>query len=385
MRFFWLSLASFTCIAAVVIPSPLAVVGRRDLGEYSTSIQAIATESPQYDPSDLAKEMSTNLVNLFYANESNNWSDYCHSTSMPVVWQVAVAGKVMTNTKKPEYLDKAISALNNYRNASGGYSASMSRNGEIYTDDNAQIAWIYAQAYENTKYSKYQNENQNITDFIDGYTTRGGGILWSISGTYIASISTLEEAVAALKLYSSKKDSKYLDIAKANVNWVIDNLLENSTDFIWDGMNQDGSINEGKLTYTIGTMISSCAYLAYYGDSDRDWKAIGVQFGVQFIAGGALNNQFFTNGHINDIIERSHLLFVGIADLVAMTVPTSSYEYDAYQAFKRLVTRESRNLYDEYTSVVRNSSCPTNEYQSLLKYSSLAQVFYEVSRVVDKI
>lgn len=360
---------------------------REDYGQYRTSIQTIHYDSPQYNTSGLAHQFATNLANLFYSESTNNWSDNCANSAVPVVWQVAVAGKVMTNTKRSDYLSIATTALSNYRNSTGGYSASTAKNADIYTDDNAQIAWVFSAAYENTGREEYLDEHRNITDFLALYEdeSQGGGILWTINGNYIASISTLETAVAAAQLCKHTGDTDYCQLAKDCITWTLDHLIDQNDKFIMDGLSEDGGVNGGKLTYTFGTLISACAYLSQMGDLDQDWKAIAVEFGVRLLAGGRFDNQFFDqNGHMNDIIDRSHLVFVGFADLLEFTTPVGSYQEDAYNLFNDFVIRESRHFHDTYQNLI-NGTCPGNEYNSLLKYASLAQVFQEASRVSDYI
>lgn len=357
-------------------------------GNYSTSITPIETESPQYDTQELADQLSDQLVWLFFANGTYTWSDNCSSTVNPVVWQVAIAGEVMANTKNSNNLDRATSALKNYRNSTAGYSASMAKNGDVYTDDNAQISWVFTSAYSDTKSQSYLDEAKSIIDLISDYESpdQKGGIYWSIEGHYISLISCLETAVAALRYNALSPNDDYVRLAKRAIIFILDNMVDDKDGFIYDGKYPDGSINYGKLTYTTGVLISGCAYLAQLGDSEKDWKAIAVEFGVKLISGGTLDNQFFSDGHINDIIERSHLVFMGFADLLSFTTPSSTYQTQAYHEFKLLVIKEARNFRDSNKEVFESSQCPTtSDYGTLIKYASLAQVFKSTSRVVSRV
>lgn len=357
-------------------------------GNYSTSITPIQTETPQYDVYELADDLSDQLVWLFFANGTYTWSDNCSSTVNPVVWQVAIAGEVMANTKDSNNLDRATSALKNYRNSTGGYSASMAKNGDIYTDDNAQISWVFTSAYSDTRTESYLEEAKSIIDLIRDHESpnQKGGIYWSINGEYISLISCLETAVAALRYNALSKNDDYVKLAKRAIIYILDNLVDEKDGFIYDGKYPDGSINYGKLTYTIGVLISGCAYLDQLGDTEKNWKAIAVEFGVKFISGGTLNNQFFSDGHINDIIERSHLVFMGLADLLSFTTPSTPYQKQAYDDFKQLIVREARNFRDNNEEIFESNRCPnSSEYGTLIKYASLAQVFKSVSRVVSRI
>lgn len=355
----------------------------------SSTIKSISTKLPYKDPNDISDDLSKKTDSLFFHDDTYTWSDICNGTKAPVVWPVAVAGKVLADTEDEDLINKALSSLKAYRASSGGYSASMGGNPQIYTDDNAQISWVFSSAYSTTNDNSTLSENKNLTGFLqENKDKQRGGIKWLVTSDYIALISNLETAVAAMKLNSISGDDEFVPLAKYCIVWTLQNLLDNSDtndDFIYDGMYEDGSLNKGKLTYTIGTLISACAYLTKIGDTEQNWQQIAVTMGIRFISAGELNNQFFTDGHINDIIERSHLVFVGFADLLELTTPQDDHQQKAYKSFKQLITRESRYLYDQYSDTINSDSCPSNEFNDLLKYSSLAQVFHAVSRVVDLI
>lgn len=378
-----------TVVSCIPFTNPLVVRDEKIVYNDSTQIQSIHTPIAYKDPKEINEMLAQRTGSLFFSNQTYTWSDTCNETKAPVVWPVAVAGKVMANTRNPDNIAKAASALKGYRNPSGGYSASMNGNDQIYTDDNAQIAWVFSSAYAATKDEKYLTENKNLTGFLSQQEDKArGGVKWLITSTYIALISNLEVAMAALKyLEDGGGNDEHIPFAKECIVWTLQNLIDNLTtnNFIYDGMYENGSINKGKLTYTIGTLISACAHLIKIGDTDQDWQNIAVTFGVRFISGGKLDNQFFTDGHINDIVERSHLVFVGFADLLELTTPQNDYQKKAYDAFKELVQREARYLYDENSDIINSNSCPSNDFNKLLKFASLSQVFYEAARVVDKI
>lgn len=380
----------FFSFAAIANSFPYTLAKRDSRVQYNESveIQTISKKSPINNVKTISDSLSRKTSSLFFNNDTYIWSDNCNSTKTPVVWPVAVAGKVLANTQDEAQIDKATSALKNYRNPNGGYSTSMKGDDQIYTDDDGQISWIFSSAYETTSNEKYLEENKKLMNFLVNQTDSSkGGIKWLITDSYIALISTLEVAVAALQLDDIGGDEDFIPFAKDCILWTLDNLVDNSSSnpFIFDGIYKDGSINKGKLTYTVGTLISACAYLVKLGEIDHDWQGIAVTFGTRFISSGKLDNQFFTDGHINDIIERSHLVFVGFADLLEFTIPKTDYQKRAYKAYEDLIVREARYLYDKHSDVINNDECPSGDFSSLLKYASLAQVFYEVGRIADKI
>lgn len=361
---------------------------KRDIGDFTTSITSVETKSAEYSASDITNSLTDNLQSLFWKSDSSSWKDSCDQSRNPVVWQVAVAGKVLTNTGDSSKASDAIDALNRYKSNTneGGFSASTAKNGDIYTDDVSQVSWVFVDTYHITGEQTYLDEAKKIQKFLENWEDdkQNGGILWSINGKYIALISTLEAALAALKLNDADSDQYLVDFAKSCIDWTFDHLKDDGDSFIYDGMYEDGNINKGKLTYTIGVLMSCCAYLDKIGDDSKSWKSIGVEYGVKLAGGGKLDTRFFSNGHINDIVDRSHLLWAGISDLLQMTYPTSIYEFKAYDMLKNLAVREARHLYDGYPDMTKDS-CPDTSYKSLLKYASLGQIFYEVSRVSSDI
>lgn len=363
----------FLCIDAFVV--------QRNFNESHTSeIQSIETKSPKYSAEEIADELIERIKDEFYENNLGNWQNNCQDGGVPVLWQVAVAGHAIRRGDK-EMVSIALSSILNYRSSSGGYSATTAKNGEIYTDDDAQVQWCFMDAYSLEKNDTILEEAKNLTDFILSYQYKDDGVLWSITGDYIALISSLESALSSLRFYEVSGESKYLNVAKQSINWVLDTLVDDNDGFIMDGETIKGDINGGKLTYTIGTLISSLAYLTKLGDKDKDWKAMAIEFGLRLTASGKLNNQFFTDGYINDIIERSHLAYVGLADLLTMTDASDNYEKDVFDLFKQFVVREARHNRDKYNSTITTDTCPQDDFQHLLKFGSLIQVFLAASRV----
>lgn len=361
-----------------------------DLGSWTTSIKSVTTKDPTTKAADVYDTMYTNLWDLWWYDDNDNWRDGCNNNNTPVLWPVAVAGKAITDKEDSSKVDDVTGAIAKYKSKStdGGYSASTNKDDDIYTDDDAQALWVLVDAFKiKTSYDEWESASDLMSFLKSEKNSKQGGITWSINGDYIASISTLETGLAAARLYSMKYQSDLLTLAKYCINWTLSNLLDSDDKFIYDGMNEDGSINNGKLTYTIGVAISTLCYLDKYDNftDNADWKSMAVELAARFIGGGQLNTQFYTDGYINDQIRYSHLLFAGFADLLEMTDPLGDYENDVYDAIKNEVVREGRNLFDTYedNNININGTCPSVN-TDLLDYASLTQIFYQVSRVTTE-
>lgn len=375
---------SFVAFSIFFLSINAFYVQRRSNSSQTTQLQLIETKVPLYIAQDIADDLTQKLQEYFYQEDVGNWQNSCQNGGDPLLWQVAVASHSIRSDDE-QLTERALTALANYRNSTGGYSASTAKNGEIYNDDDAQVQWGFMDAYQLENNITLLEEATNLTDFILSYQHDEGGIRWSINGDYISLISSLEGALASLRLHEVNGETKYLDVAKQSINWVLDTLVDSSDGFIMDGETINGDINGGKLTYTIGTLLSSCAYLTKIGDKEKDWKALAIDYGVRLTAGGKLENQFFSDGYINDIIERSHLAYVGVADLLTLTNPSDNYQKEAYDVFKQFLVREARHYKDTYNTTINSSQCPEDDFQHLLKFSSLIQVFVAASRVTNMI
>ena len=109
-------------------------------------------------------------------------------------------------------------------------------------------------------------------ELIQGqWSNEVGGVRWKVDGDYIASISTLEAALSAVKLYEQNKDDSLLSFAKKCLSWLDDNLLDKLDGFYYDGLNVNNktNIDKGKLTYTVGVAISTYSYLYKYTNDEQ--------------------------------------------------------------------------------------------------------------------
>lgn len=349
------------------------------------------------DPKEVYQTILYNLFNLYWDGSTGNWRDQCRVTDTPVVWPVAVSLRAITNggdLGNSQRINDILNSLAKYKlkTLDGAYSALTAQDSDVYNDDVSQVSWVFTDVL-----GSYQSQQlgYNANDLINYLGTQvnptKGGITWKHGLPYVSSILTLEAALAAVRYYEINNEPSLLTFAIYNLNWVFNNLLEPNTYFIYDGISADTSeVDKGKLTYTIGTAISTMAYLSKY-DSSEDWKSIALGFALKALANGTCDNQFFHTegadiGILNDSLDHSHLLFAGLADLLEFTTPSTTYEKQAYQMFRDFVQRQVRHLYEKYlnSDIYIGTSCPST-LNSLLDFGSLVQIFQDASRMVEGI
>lgn len=374
-----------TVSAAAVPDSSASNQNGANLGAFSTQIIAVLTQAPVVSAQSVFNQMAGNLWDNFWSQSTNTFTDKCDNSTSPVLWDLSVAAMAVVNTGNQANTAQVLNAIGTHKcNQIGGYSATNAGDSDIYNDDDAQALWVLIDGAQLTGSSA-----ANATALLNYLQTQQngavGGVSWDYNGQYVALISTLEVALAAAKLYKVDNNPAYLTFSKYCINWVLDNLVDPKDNFIYDGMGTDGSINKGKLTYTIGVAMSTLAYLSLW-DNTNDWQNIAITFGVKALGAGNLNSQFFSNGYINDSVDHSHNFFTGLADLLVLTSPSSSYQSSAYALFKSELIRETRHLYDEYSPVINSNSCSSvGAFNTLLNYGSLTQIFYQASRVAGQI
>lgn len=358
-------------MAMVVAAVPPRV--KRELGEWSPSIKSVETKSPEVRTQDVFEEANANLWKFFWNSDSLTWGAQCGAANEPVVWDVAVAGRAIIFGDDTSKTNKVVEAFANYKSTSSdGYSASTAKDGDIYTDDCAQIMWAFTDAYLSS-----WDKAKDLFGFLELWEHDDGGVLWSVNGNYIASILTLEAALGAVRLHEVSPLPKYTRFAKKLMDWSFDTLLDPTDKFFYDGIDTSGNVNTGKLTYTVGVAILTCVHLSLSNDTSRDWQAVAVELAMRFMNAGHLNTQFYTNGYINDQLRYLHLLFQGFGDLLKKTTPRSSYQKQAYDAVRHDLVRQARHVYDQYQAHI--GECQ----DGLLDYASLVQVFHAVAQVTD--
>lgn len=383
---------SLLALAASVAAAPASVsylnasrTTLLDLGSWTTSIASVTTQDPVVSATDVFEQLANNLWSNYWSNSSDSWIDQCQTNNAPVLWPVAVAGEAIAQTGAIDKLAAIAHSFLAYKSKlEGGYLATTAQNDDIYTDDDAQVVWALVSANKNLPLPSYLDDASNLLQYIDLKNNLArGGVIWSINGDYLATISSLEAALAAVKLNAAEEQDGLVDMAKYYLVWTISNLMDDTDKFFFDGMDVSGKVNNGKLTYTVGTAISTMAYLQKW-DTEYNWQAMAVELAVRVIGGGNLNSQFYSDGNINDQIRYLHLLYGGFADLLELTKPDGSYQQLAYAAIKNAVVKDARHIYDQNKNTTIKANCLSG-YNQLLDYASITQIFYQVLRVVDRI
>lgn len=364
--------------------APFAAAANIDsLGQYTAPILPVVPKIPLVSTSYLYQLLALAAVDKFW-HKSSGWSDQCNTTSAPVLWSVAVMSKAVANGMDQDTVKGVMGALFEYKSKnSGGFSASTAGDGDIYTDDDAQAVWAFIEASITTGNSTYFDTANKLLDFIIEQQKPDGGVVWGVQGNYLALISTVEAALAAVKSCQIVPNQRYLDFATLCLKWVFSALMS-PQHFLFDGVDTNGQVNRGQLSYTVGVAISTFSLLSTIDDSD-DWKSKALELAVRAIGGGELDSIFYTDAHVHDNIMYSHLLFAGFADLLAETAPTSLYEHKAYAAIRAELMRETRYLYDTvYPAIAASDGC-SFQFCNLLQMGSLVETFYQASRVAISI
>lgn len=381
------ALILFPALISALMPNASTIVP--DLGSFSTVITLIETKQPSIAAGKVFEDMTRTMWSMFWNNDKNLWNRACNSTEIALLWDVSVAADDTIYLWDYQKTSLASAAFESYMNSKlNALSASTARDLDIYTDDNAQAVYALLGAYAQHPTPQLLKQLRDIMSFlISQVNPKTGGVTWHYKSPYVLLISTLESALAAIKVFYYVRDTTYLDFAKQCMIWSINNLLDPADHLFWDGVNSDTKvIDKGKLSYTVGVAISTLSLLSR-NDKSQDWKGMALELAVRSLGGGKLDSRFFADGHLVDPIKYSSHLFAGLSDLVTVTEPTDSYQADAYVMISHALVRETRYLYDQFaTSVINSSGCPTVDgYSSLLEYASFANVFWLASKVVPYI
>lgn len=356
---------------------------------------AITYGSPVTTYSNLFSDTIDSVWDQFWTPDKKSFSsnDECiGSFKYPAVWDQAVAGKAITEYKNIDKINDVIGSLKQYLNGDNWFSSSTAKDNDVYIDDNAQIMWVLLDSY---KYAGNVDDLQlanKLMKNIMGQEIQGGGVRWKLDAGYIASISTGEAALAAVRLYQETNDKSLLDFAANQINWILDNLQDPSDGLVYDGLQTDtNTLDKGKLTYSVGTMISTLAYLASYTNDEKYYeKALKL-------TKSALNKKgvfYNLDGTWNNALKYSHLLFTGIVDLITVYTAKDSTQSTNYQGFIKELNFQAQSILDSkqissnnYVDNVKEFSadsknfCSGKPVQSLLDNMSVAQIYYSMSRV----
>lgn len=204
------------------------------------------------------------------------------------VWSVAVATQAIVDGARiyPDELgpliEPAVNALYRYRSPDKyGYCAveNFNGNGDIYYDDDAQVASALITAYEVTQKKEYLDRGRELVRYLMGGWNNEkrakvqGGVLWHRDKPYISAISTSETALACLRLakFIPNEAQTYIQFGAKCTDWLLDTLLDKKEYTILDGIdkNSDGP-NGMKWTYNTGCALSACSLL-YEFTNDEKW------------------------------------------------------------------------------------------------------------------
>ncbi|KAI5952291.1 hypothetical protein KGF54_003157 [Candida jiufengensis] len=364
----------------------------------------IAKRDISWDPQSAFQTTINTTWNLFWNTQYQAFNAYdpqCQGGfNYDSLWSVAVASKAVVNGGDPQKIQLVMNALYKYQNTQTGWFTSTPGGGEIYTDDNAQVVWVFLDAYKITSNQQYLNTAINLMHLIQTQWSKIGGILWQVGQTYVASISTTEAALSAVRVYEYNQDQTLLTFANSCLGW-LDTHLTDTDGFYFDGLDSNTwSINRGKLTYTVGTAISAYTYLSKF-TSNLQYLNKAVT-----LANSVFNSRVFlsANGAWNNNLSYSHLLFVGIADLISIGGATQfSSGLETQANFVWLFDQLSpgnfgdyqniKSLHDNYVQVTGDNSigytfvadnyCNGNVAQpkrTLLNDGSAAQIFNSIAR-----
>ena len=371
--------------------------------------------SSTFDPHDAFETAVNSTWSTFWNNTNQGFSQSDPSClesqtfQYSVVWDVAVAGLAIVESRDISKTNDVATSLYKYQNSHGWFAATPG-NTHSYVDDNCQVLWVFIEAYELTNNTKYLTTANKLMELIQGqWSNEVGGVRWKVDGDYIASISTLEAALSAVKLYEQNKDDSLLSFAKKCLSWLDDNLLDKLDGFYYDGLNVNNktNIDKGKLTYTVGVAISTYSYLYKY-TNDEQYVLIATAK-----ANGTLTSKTFLNhnGYWNNGLRYVHLLFVGIVDLIIimgdekldfsndiMKQGEFIYKYDQLSEIGNYLDFTGvKQLYDQYVKQSGDNSSINHQFngddycdgsndsgqikRSLMENASAAQIFYQLNRL----
>ncbi|EGV65695.1 hypothetical protein PSN45_003524 [Yamadazyma tenuis] len=331
----------------------------------------------------------------FWVTSKSSWSenDKClNNFEYPSVWDQAVAGKMIADSVNAANIDLVIANLKDYLNSDNWFSSSTAKDNDVYMDDNAQVLWVLLDSYKYAGNVDDLELAKKLMSNLMNQEASGGGVYWKLNAPYVASISTAESALAATRLYQVTQDQSLLEFASKQVNWLLDNLQDSSDGLIYDGINsKTGAVNKGKLSYSVGVMVSTLAYLnSFTGESDYYDKATKL-------VNSALNKKgafYNSDGTWNNPMYYSHLLFTGISDLITIATATSKSQDTYYQSLISEVNTQAQNIIKTYQVSTNNfvdnissfkadssNYCDGKPIGNLLQSASAAQIFYAMSKI----
>ncbi|CAK9439705.1 uncharacterized protein LODBEIA_P38050 [Lodderomyces beijingensis] len=366
------------------------------------------TKRAAFDPAGAYQSALNATWSTFWNAQYQSFNSYDPSCNpafnYAVVWDAAVAAKAVVDSKDVDKTNLVISSLYKYQNPQGWFTSSPGGN-EIYTDDNAQVLWVFLEAWSLTNNQTLLTTATNLMHLIQSQWSSVGGVTWKVGSSYIASISTAEAAFSAAKLYQYVNDASLLTFATSCLAWLDQHLTDPSDGFYYDGLSKDTwQVNKGKLTYTVGAAISAYTYL-YKATGNASYLNIAMSKATATLTKPTFLN---SNGAWNNPLCYVHLLFAGFADLITIghvegynpslfTQANFVYLFDQLGRSGHYASSYTsvKSSFANYVSIAGSSSgvsyaydagnyCSGNENQPLrtaLTDGSAAQIFYSISKL----
>lgn len=158
-------------------------------------------------------------------------------------------------------------------------------NGSLFNDFYDDMEWLALsclRAYAATNNEVFREAAGLLwTEIKGGWNeTMGGGIAWRKSQTYYKNTpANAPAAILAAKMYALTGNNDDLEWSKKIYTWLVNNLVDNSTGLVWDGINRqnDGKIDKDwKFTYTQGVFIGAALEL-YLATNDEAYKSAALR------------------------------------------------------------------------------------------------------------
>lgn len=134
-----------------------------------------------------------------------------------------------------------------------------------YNDDVFWMSLATIRLYKNTQNEEYLNVAKANFDMCYerawDTTFMGGGFWWRTDNTSKNGCVNGPGALAALVIYETTKDEKYLNIGKEIMEWEIENLFNTETGEHYDNININGVMNYWTNTGNQGNIIGPCTML----------------------------------------------------------------------------------------------------------------------------
>lgn len=287
----------------------------------------------------------------FWDTQRSAWNAVdpdCESTSykVPDLWTLAVVSRAETRTGNYQNSDNVAKLIMKYKDSSSDWLFATPGGDEIYVDDNCQALWVLLDAYDITKDKSYLSAATNLMQLIRSqWSSQTGGVFWLVGSTYLSSISTTEAALSAIIVYEHTKDDGLIQFAEDCMSWMFAHLQDSEDKLFYDGMDVNGEVDKGKLTYTVGVALSTLARL--YKITGNYWwigKALEIgnaaidKKGVFYTSDGYWNNQF----------KYSHLLFAGFYDLLKLVDPSGNDQEQAFEKYTTEMSKQAQYVFDYF-------------------------------------